>query len=225
MPRNHHHARTRIGAIAGAVAALAVGAVIVVAAPASAHVHVDGDAEPGERATLSFRVPTESDTASTTSVVVTLPTDTPITSVSPQAKPGWEIEVSHVDLDPPVVEGDLTIASAIGSVTWTATDGGIPPGEFDDFVVQLGPIPDVPELVLPARQGYSDGTSVDWSEPSVAGGAEPEHPAPVVAVGSPAAAADGGMTAFGIAGLVVGAVALVVAVLALVAASRRARKG
>ncbi len=199
---------------------------------------------------MSFRVPTESDTASTTSLVVALPTDTPITSVRPQSKPGWEIEVTSVELDPPVVSGDVTITSAIGSITWTATDGGIAPGEFDDFVVQLGPIPDVPELVLPTLQGYSDGTSVDWSEPTV-GGVEPEHPAPVLAIGAaePAAADDhdhatspsvdmaatppptgsaadeGGTTAFGITGIAIGVVGLIIAVIALVAAARAGRRG
>jgi len=244
----HHHARARFGAITASAAAFAAGAILIVAAPAAAHVHVDGDAEPGARATVSFRVPTESDTASTTSLVVTLPLDTPITSVRPKSMPGWDIEVTHVDLDSPVVVGDLTITSAVGTIAWTAIDGGVAPGEFDEFVVQLGPIPDVPELVLPTLQGYSDGTTVDWSEATV-DGVEPEHPAPVLAIGTaesdseadhehsetpsvemtsesaPDSAPDqSGTTAFVITGVVTGVLGLIVAVIALVLAGRAGKR-
>lgn len=37
-------------------------------------------------------------------------------------------------------------------------------------------------MVLPVAQYYSDGTVVHWTEPTVAGEAEPEHPAPVFTV-------------------------------------------
>jgi uncharacterized protein YcnI len=247
MHSNHHRPR-RLAAIAAASLALTAGAVLLIAGPAAAHVHVDGDAVVGERADVTVRIPTESDTASTTSLTVTLPLDTPITSVRAQSKPGWTVEITHVDLDTPVVVGDVSVASTIGSVTWTATGPGVAPGEFDDFVVQLGPIPDVDELVLPTTQGYSDGTVVEWSELSE-GGVEPEHPAPVLAI-SPATedgASDHGddhgseepvetpeegqvvdqpaQTA-AIAGLALGAFGVVVAIVAIViaiAAVRRTR--
>ncbi|OJX63858.1 MAG: hypothetical protein BGO95_06620 [Micrococcales bacterium 73-13] len=227
MHSNRPRLRARLGVAAAASAALVASAVLLVAAPAAAHVHVDGDARPGERATLSFRVPTESDTASTTSLTITLPTDVPITSARPQAKAGWTTEVTRVRLDEPVVVGDVAIASAIGSITWTATGDGIAPDEFDDFVVQLGPIPDAAELVLPATQGYSDGTVVEWSDPP-ADGAEPEHPAPVLAIGAAAPAGEQGTAGLAIAGLVVGAVGLAAGLIAIVVAAgavRRARRG
>jgi len=220
------HSRARLAALAGSSAVLAAGMLLLAAVPASAHVRADGDASPGSSAVVTFRVPTESATASTTSLTVTLPTDTPITSVRPRSKPGWTAEVTKVRLDPPVVDGDLTIASAVGSITWTATDGGIPPGEFDEFVVQLGPIPDADELVMPALQGYGDGTSVDWSEVGQ-GGTEPEHPAPVLRITrgtAEPATADPGAATLGIAGLSVGAAGLIVAVVALVAAARGLRR-
>ena len=243
-----HQRPRRLAAMAIASAVLAGGAVLLLAGPASAHVHADGDAVVGERADVTFRVPTESDTASTTSVTVTLPLDTPITSVRAQSKAGWTVEIERVDLDAPVVVGDVSVASAIGSITWTATGFGVAPGEFDDFVVQLGPIPDVDELVLPTTQGYSDGTVVEWSE-LADGAAEPEHPAPVLKV-MPAGADgetegdhdDGATTptddpeapaesepavpAIGIAGLALGAFGVVVAIVAIViavASSRRVR--
>ena len=56
-----------------------------------AHVTVSStDAAPGEFGKAVFRVPTESETASTTKLVVTLPADAPFAFVSAQSKPGWK---------------------------------------------------------------------------------------------------------------------------------------
>ena len=47
-----------------------------------------------------------------------------------------------------------------------------------------GPLPkNVNQLVFKASQTYSDGDVVQWIEPTVKGGAEPEHPAPVLKLG------------------------------------------
>ena len=62
---------------------------VALAAPAAAHVKVTGDATQGGWGVLNFRVPTESDTASTTALLVVLPDDQPIISVSTQQKAGW----------------------------------------------------------------------------------------------------------------------------------------
>ncbi|MCV7010929.1 DUF1775 domain-containing protein [Mycolicibacterium madagascariense] len=60
----------------GAIVVAAV-ATIGVAAPALSHVQVSGtDASQGGYGVATFRVPTESDTASTTELRVTLPDDT-----------------------------------------------------------------------------------------------------------------------------------------------------
>ena len=50
-----------------------VGCAVALAAPAAAHVKVTGDATQGGWGVLNFRVPTESDTASTTALLVVLP--------------------------------------------------------------------------------------------------------------------------------------------------------
>ncbi|HWL01992.1 MAG TPA: YcnI family protein [Microbacteriaceae bacterium] len=219
----HTHPRARLGAIAGAAIALAAAGALVVASPAAAHVHVDGDAVPGSRTTATFRVPTESDTASTISITVALPTDTPITSVRALTKPGWAFEAERVDLDTPVVIGDVTITSAYGSISWTATGDGIAPGEYDEFVVQLGPVPDQAELVLPTAQGYSDGTVVAWDELGEHG-SEAERPAPVLAIGS--GAADTPVDGLAITGVVLGGLGLIAGIVALVlVAGARRRAG
>jgi len=172
-----------------AAAAAAVAIVVAVAAPASAHVRVDGNPTAGGYAVLTFRVPTESDTASTTKLTVTFPKDAPIISVLTQPKSGWTAHVTTASLPKPETDDDGDkITTYVTSVTWTATGPGIPPGEFDTFAVTAGPIPKVDALVFPAAQTYSNGTVVDWDQ--IAEGATvPDHPAPTVAVA--AAAGDG----------------------------------
>ena len=79
----------RAAAIVAASALVVIGA----AGSASAHVTVSSpDAKPGGYAKLVFRVPTESDNASTTKLVVSLPKDHPFAHVGAQVKDGWKVE-------------------------------------------------------------------------------------------------------------------------------------
>ena len=218
----HSQPRARFGAKSVAVAVLVAGALLA-ASPAAAHVHVDGDAVPGSRTTATFRVPTESDTAATTEVTVLLPTDTPITAVRALTKPGWVFRAERVELDTPVTTGDVTITSAYTAISWTATGDGIAPGEYDEFVVQLGPVPDQAQLVLRTEQGYSDGTTVTWDEVAT-GGSSPERPAPVLEIGEAGAPVDG----LAVAALLIGSLGLVAGVGGLAMAARvirRSREG
>lgn len=66
-------------------------------------------------------------------------------------------------------------------MTWTADPGvSVPPGQFQRFVVSAGPLPGDAEISFDAQQTYSDGSVVDWNQPTEAGGEEPEHPAPTL---------------------------------------------
>jgi len=164
-----------------AATALAAALVLVPAAAASAHVRVVPDSTAaGGHALLTFRVPNESDTASTTRVEVTLPTDHPLTYAAVQPVPGWTARVVEAALPAPVDVGGATITTAPRTVTWTADAGsGIAPGQFQQFPLSVGPLPDAgTSVLLPAVQTYSDGTAVAWDEPVPASGEEPEHPAP-----------------------------------------------
>jgi len=141
---------------------------------------------------LTVRVPTESPTASTVRVEVTFPVETPVPAVRTTHEPGWESHVTVEDLAEPVEDAahGRTFTQTVTSVVWEATDPAtaVAPGEFRDFSVQAGPLPAVPELVLPTVQTYDDGTQVRWIERTVDGG-RPEHPAPVVALDPAAEAA------------------------------------
>jgi uncharacterized protein YcnI len=168
----------RAGAIVAASALVVIGA----AGSASAHVTVSSpDAKPGGYAKLVFRVPTESGNTSTTKLVVSLPTDHPFAHVGAQVKDGWKVEKTEAKLPAAVKAGDVTLTKAITTVTWTATAGGIPANDFDEFSLSVGKLPDnVNALSFPADQTYSDGEVVKWADVAKNGADEPKHPAPTL---------------------------------------------
>lgn len=164
---------------------VAVGAALAIGAPlaASAHVTVNPNtATPGSYATVNFRVPTESDTASTVKVEVTLPTDTPFTAVLVQPVPGWTATVEKGALPAPVEVGGNTVSEAPLKIVWQAQAGtGIGQDQFQIFSAVLGPVPDTGHVVLPAVQTYSDGKVVNWSAtPEQAAADDSLEPAPVL---------------------------------------------
>lgn len=188
----HHRVRRRVLA-AGAALGAVVGA-LVLAGPAAAHVTVDPETAPqGGYARVAFRVPNESDTASTTKLEVNLPAATPVASVRTKPVPGWQATLTRTKLPKPIDNHGQQITEAVTRITWTATtaDAAIGPGEFEEFPVSMGPLPNADKIVFKALQTYSDGEVVSWiEEPSR--GAEPEHPAPVLKLTKPT---DGGDTA------------------------------
>lgn len=183
-------------------AALPSLALIGVASAASAHVTVSSpDASAGGFAKIVFRVPTESDTASSTSVTVNLPEKTPFAFVSAQAKPGWTVKLTRVDRKKPIKVADFMVSRTVSAVTWTATGAGIAPGQFDEFSVSVGPIPEVKKIGFTAEQAYSDRSVVQWDQVQN-GKTEPEHPAPTLELAPakpPTVAAKSDHTARGLA--------------------------
>lgn len=176
---------------AGLAVVVALAAALVPAATAAAHVTVSSpDAAPGGFGKLVFRVPNESDTASTIEVSVDLPAGRPFAFVSAGVVPGWTVAMERTTLPEPVEVEGFTISEAVTRVTWTADGDGLPPGTFTEFSLSVGRIPsDVDSIELPATQTYSDGEVVEWAEPTVEGEDEPERPAPVLDL---AAAAEPG---------------------------------
>ena len=165
----------------GAAAMLTAGLLAAGAAAASAHVHVDSD-DPaaGGYSHLTFNVPNESETAKTSKLEVTLPTDAPFTSVSVKPVEGWKAEITTSDLPAPVTIAGATVTKAPSSVVWTADAAHqIGPDEYQAFALSVGVLPEAgTTVVLPTAQTYTDGTVVKWDQKTVEGQAEPEHPAP-----------------------------------------------
>lgn len=229
---------------AGLVTALAAAGVLTAAGAAFAHVtvHPDSYAKGATDGVLTFRVPNEEDSASTTKVQVFLPTDHPVLGALVTPRDGWTAKVTTSKLKTPVKTDDGTITEAVSEITWTG--GKIGPGQYQDFDVAFGQLPDdVGQLTFKTLQTYSDGKVVRWIE-EPQGGEEPENPAPVLkltagggeetaAPSSDAKAASGDAKAasasstaasssdstargLGIAGLVVGALGLAAAGFAIV---------
>jgi uncharacterized protein YcnI len=159
-------------------------AVAASAGLASAHVTISSpDATAGGFWKLTFRVPNESDTASTVRIRIQFPTDTPLASLRTQPVPGWTAAVTRSELDPAVTDDDGNeITEAISVVEFTADGAGVGPGEFQEFSLSGGPFPDADSLAFPVVQTYSDGSESAWIEPTVDGQAEPERPAPVLSL-------------------------------------------
>ncbi|RKS79083.1 uncharacterized protein YcnI [Actinomadura pelletieri DSM 43383] len=175
MPSFPHAARK-----VGAVTVLTAMSVIGFAAAASAHVTVNPKtAEQGSYAKVAFRVPNERDNASTTKLVVHLPGDHPLSSVSVRPVPGWTVKVEKSKLATPIKKHGSTVTEAVTKITWSG--GEIESGQFQEFDVSMGPLPtDTDQLVFKADQTYSNGEVVKWDQQPAGGAAEPDHPAPVL---------------------------------------------
>jgi uncharacterized protein YcnI len=170
-----------------AVVGLLIGAVVVMAGPAWAHVSISpGSAPKGSDAVLSFNVPNESESASTTEVAIVFPTDHPIAAADVLPIAGWTATVATTPVDKPIKTDEGEVTEAVSRVTWTG--GKIEAGQFQQFTVSVGLPADADELVFKALQTYSVGSKVSWIEEETPGGAEPEHPAPVLTL---TAAGDG----------------------------------
>lgn len=174
---------------------LTVSGLAALLASPSATAHVDAILEgggPGETGLITLRVPAESGNPATTKVEVRIPDDIQIRTVLAQPIAGWRLDIKKKKTDPPIYRDDGTsVDEVVSSVTWTATGPGIMPGQFDDFVLEAGPLPDVDSLALPTFQTFADGTTDAWTEPAPEG-SDPEFPVPTVAFG--ASGAGSGMT-------------------------------
>jgi uncharacterized protein YcnI len=165
-----------------AIVAVALSAVLIAASAADAHVSVQpGSAAKGSFSILSFSVPNEKDDANTVKLEVTFPTKNPIPFVSVKPMPGWTITTEKTKLAKPVTTDDGEVTEAVSKITWTATAGGLQPGEFDLFTVSAGPLPtNTKQLAFPTLQTYSDGDVVRWIQTTAKGAPEPDFPVPTL---------------------------------------------
>ncbi|MFE7129770.1 YcnI family protein [Streptomyces sp. NPDC057638] len=173
------------------VAAGTAAAGLLLSGPAFAHVSVQpqGEAAQGGYATVLFKVPNERDNASTVKLEVTLPTAHPLASVLPQAVPGWKATVTRAPLAKPLEVHGEKITEAVTKVTWTSAGAKVEPGQFQQFPLSIGQLPEnADRLVFKALQTYDNKEVVRWIEEPTKGTPEPQSPAPVLEL----APADGG---------------------------------
>jgi uncharacterized protein YcnI len=236
---------SRVLARLGVLCGLAIGALLLGSWTASAHVTVhSSDATQGGHAEITFRVPTESDTARTVKVSVAFPTDTPIGSVSVKPHPGWAYKVTNTPLPTPIPDAHGgTINQIVGTIEWSAStvDTAIKPGEYETFTIAAGPLPKADRVIFKVVQTYDDGTVARWIDlPSAAGTAQPEHPAAVLLLAAstgsdvteihaahtavPAAASSSGTPAVAWLAMAVTGVAVLAALWAVLIAVRSVRR-
>ena len=188
---------TRLTLALAAVAAFAA----ITASGASAHARISPAVSLSNELQLySLAVPTEKANATTTKIVLTVPTGFSIDSFAPS--PGWTRQLQQTG------SGDSAV---IQKVTWSG--GNVPTGE-DSLFEFLGQPAKSGTYTFQVEQTYSDGSIVDWTDPET--GADP---APAIQAKS--SLGGGGSSLLTVIALVLGAVAVLLGGVALFSGSGR----
>jgi uncharacterized protein len=168
--------------------------VCALATPAWAHVTVDPPSAPkGSTVKLSFLAPNEDPTAKMTELQVAfpIPPETPIPTVTVEAKPGWTVRVTTQKLTTPIVTDDGSIDEIVSEIDWkakTAADG-IAAQQFGEFTIDADGLPDNEnQVVFRAIQYYSDAKVVRWIDPVTPGGPAADFPTPILQLTNPGGA-------------------------------------
>lgn len=209
----------RVTGMAGALLLLGVSA-----GPAGAHVSVSAPgASPGGFTKLVFRVPNEKPDQATTSFEVVLPEAQPFAGVSVRPQAGWKYEAVTEPLPTPLDVHGREVREVVRRVVWRAQGAGIKPGEFEEFEVSAGPLPQTRSLTFQALQTYSGGDVVRWIQDSAGADDEPERPAPVLELSAAGTSneREDAPGAWEIAALGLGGLGLLTGVTALLTATRR----
>jgi len=219
--------------------AVGSGAVLVLttlfATPAWAHVTVHPATMPAGTGDieLTFRVPNERDNANTVGLQVFFPADLPLLTVNVLPVPGWTATVDTQTLAKPIQSGDGPVSQIVTDITWTATAGGIAPGQYQDFAVSAGQAPaQTGDVIFKSLQTYSSGEVVRWIQVASAQNPNPDTPAPVLTLTNPTPTAAAATTSTGsssgeglaIAALVVAVIGLLGVVVLFVRGRRNERE-
>lgn len=146
-------------------------ALLCFAGTASAHVTVNpGVSAPGAWETYTMKVPVEKNIP-TTKVTMKVPEG--VEFVSYQPIPGWKVTL------------DKDKSGKAKTITWSATDKGILPGEFQQFqFIAKNPEKET-NAAWNAFQYYKDGSIVEWT-----GDEGSESPHSITKITSAAASSD-----------------------------------
>jgi len=170
---------------------LAVG-VLAIPAAASAHARVSPAVSlAGALQFYTLAVPTEKDNATTTKIVLTVPSGLSIDSFAPS--PGWRRSLAQKG------SGE---AAVVQKVTWTG--GHVPTGEDSVFQFLAQPAA-ARTYTFTVQQTYSDGSIVNWTGPESAADPAPSIQA-VSSFGS--GGGGGGVSTLSIIAVILSALAL-----------------
>ncbi|RKP47537.1 YcnI family protein [Trinickia fusca] len=160
-----------------------------VATSLCAHAHIT--AQPNEGAAGSYfetalKVPHGCDGSPTVALRVAMPDG--VTSVKPQMKPGWHVDIERRPLDPPLKgEHGTTIAEVVTAVQWSGNS--LPDSQYDTFGIVMK-LPDEAgkTLYFPVVQTCESGRR-EWTDIPAEGQSwhAVHSPAPFVRVASGAA--------------------------------------
>lgn len=181
-------------------------------ATASAHVSVKpAESAAGSWETYTMKVPVEKNDP-TTKVVLKMPAGVEFQQYQPI--PGWKTSVSKHD--------DKAV-----SVTWEAKDGGIQPGQFQQFTFVAKNPEKSGDSAWDAYQYYKDGSIVEWT-----GDEKADTPHSITKITKSASVTDAhgaeqsneesksGVSALDIAAIVLSAAAIILSIAALVKKKR-----
>jgi uncharacterized protein YcnI len=178
-----------------AIAALVIAAALVLAPSALAHARVSPAVSlSGELQLYSLAIPTEKEGLTTNKIVMTVPKGFSIDSFVPS--PGWTRSVQQTG------SGDSAV---VQKVTWS---GGSTPTDDDSLFQFLGQPASPGTYTFQVEQIYSDSSIVDW-----AGSESSAAPAPTIKAVS--SIGGGSSDVLAIVGIVLGALALIIAIAGL----------
>jgi len=172
-------------------AALALGltftGALPLVAPAAADVSISPTtAVQGDATSVTFSVRNQRPGAHTVKIEVDLPSDAPIAEVYPMTVPDWAPKiVTRPVKDPlPGIHGSgLTDATA--AVVWYRAGDAPEPPPVETLRLEMGPLPEAPQVAFTVFQTYSDGTVQRWNGAS---------PASAASSGAASSGAGGGTT-------------------------------
>ena len=192
-----HRHRTRRRLVA--VGLTAAAAALVIAASASAHAQVGPPVVLSKTGQVfSLAVPTEEEDSTTTKVELTPPSGFSIDSFVPS--PGWHRTVESTG------SGEDAVVT---KVIWSG--GSVPTGE-DAFFQFLGQTDSNKTYTFGVRQTYADGKVVDWN-----GSESSDTPSPTI---KSLSSIGGGNSTLTIVALVLGAIGVVLGIVALLSGRR-----
>ena len=124
-------------------------------------------------------MPNERDNANTVRLQVFFPSNLPLLTVNVLPIPGWSAKVETQTLSKPVQTDDGPVDQVVTNITWTATSGGITPGQYQDFDVSAGKVPDrTGTVVFKSLQTYSSGEDSSMDPGSRFSGSRSGHACP-----------------------------------------------